>query len=241
MRRKAETALSQWKHSKDRQPLILEGARQVGKTYLLHQFGSAHFRHVHSFNFEETPSLTQIFKGSLSPTTLLPQLSLASGVEIDLNSDLLIFDEAGECTECLTALKYFAEQLPELAICAAGSLLGVRLSGSYPVGKVQHLALYPMTFFEFLEAYNKPLLNACKQSINDLTTDPFTHSQALSAFQEYCVTGGLPKAVEMYLKHLPQLPLAFESTRQIQSDLIKAYQSDFVKHAGKVRLSLIHI
>ena len=82
MRRKAETALSQWKHSKDRQPLILEGARQVGKTYLLHQFGSAHFRHVHSFNFEETPSLTQIFKGSLSPTTLLPQLSLASGVAV---------------------------------------------------------------------------------------------------------------------------------------------------------------
>ena len=152
--------LHKWKNKSDRKPLILRGARQVGKTWLLKDFGKKFFKDVCYINFEQKDVLGAIFEGTLSPQRIIEQLSVYSGKKIQPADTLLIFDEVQEMPRALTSLKYFAEEAPEYAICCAGSLLGVALheGTSFPVGKVEFLDLYPLSFREFLLANGEEML-----------------------------------------------------------------------------------
>jgi len=153
MKRHLQTKLLRWKNEKQRKPLIINGVRQCGKTYLLLQFGHSEFPRVHYINFEENQAIHKIFDQDLNPQRIIDELSFYLDTPIDIYQDLLIFDEIQACPLAITSLKYFCEKMPELALCSAGSLLGVHLnSTSFPVGKVTILNLYPMSFSEFLLA-----------------------------------------------------------------------------------------
>jgi predicted AAA+ superfamily ATPase len=158
MERKISKILKEWKESKSRLPLLLHGARQVGKTYTLLQFGKSDFQNVVYLNFENNTELQKVFGGDISPKKLLPQLQLIAGQSILEEKTLLIYDEVQTCERALTSLKYFAEQAPKYAVVAAGSLLDVAINReqySFPVGKVQIEHMYPMDFEEFLWAMDK--------------------------------------------------------------------------------------
>ena len=151
MYRYIEEKLREWKCKTDRKPLLISGARQVGKTYSLKKFGIELFGNMHYLNFEEDEKLKEIFKQDLKPKRILEEISFAVDSSIDIRNDLVIFDEIQECPRAITSLKYFNENLPELAICCAGSLLGLQFSETnFPVGKVEFLNMYPMSFNEFL-------------------------------------------------------------------------------------------
>ena len=152
MKRTINKNLLVWKNSKDRKPLILRGARQVGKTYTLQEFGKTEFPCCHYVNFEKDEQVIALFEDDLSPARIINELQFYLDASIDTARDLIIFDEIQRCPRALTALKYFREQMPEMALCSAGSLLGVTLANdSFPVGKVGFLDLYPLSFDEFLE------------------------------------------------------------------------------------------
>ena len=168
MKRLLEKDLLKWKNKKNRKPLILKGVRQVGKTYLLKKFGKKFFKNLHYLNFEKNKSLFKIFKKDLSPNKIIEEISFILEKKINIKKDLIIFDEIQECPNALTSLKYFQEELPDLALCSAGSLLGISLSSnSFPVGKVDMLTLHPISFKEFLIAINDkslPSLNNFKKT-----------------------------------------------------------------------------
>lgn len=153
MQRFVTEKLIAWKNSKDRKPLILRGARQVGKTYILKEFGANHYDNVAYFNFDHDDGLAELFLNTKDPKRIIEQLSLANGKKINPDTTLIIFDEIQECPNALNSLKYFCEEAGEYHVACAGPLLGIRLSKtSFPVGKVDFLKLYPMTFSEFLIA-----------------------------------------------------------------------------------------
>jgi uncharacterized protein len=153
MERRLLQSLQSWLHRANRKPLILKGVRQVGKTYLLKAFGERSFANVHHINFEKDRDLAAIFEPNLGPKHIIDTLSFYLNKSIDIEHDLVIFDEIQACPRALTSLKYFCEDMPQLALCAAGSLLGVHLaSSSFPVGKVDMLNMYPLSFAEFLSA-----------------------------------------------------------------------------------------
>jgi predicted AAA+ superfamily ATPase len=159
MKRKVTTSLEAWKSSPDRKPLILRGARQVGKTHILKAFGKTDFPCCHYVNFEEDERPGRIFERDLKPDRIIEELQFHLDQAINRREDLVIFDEIQRCPRALTSLKYFSEEMPELALCAAGSLLGVGLNmESFPVGKVEFLDLYPMSFYEFLTGIGKERL-----------------------------------------------------------------------------------
>lgn len=160
MERLLISQLLKWKDSHGRKPLILEGARQVGKTWLLKEFGRKYFKDVCYINFEQSDVLEEIFAGDLSPQRIIEQLSIYNGKMIIPEETLIIFDEVQEMPRALTSLKYFCEEAPEYAICCAGSLLGIALheGTSFPVGKTDFLHLYPMSFKEFLLANGENML-----------------------------------------------------------------------------------
>jgi predicted AAA+ superfamily ATPase len=154
MYRSVFSDLEQWKDGPKRKPLVMLGARQVGKTYALRTFGDKHFRDTAYINFEETPGARSFFERDLTPSRLLSELSVYFGRQLEPGHTLLILDEVQEAPRALTALKYFCEDLPAMHICAAGSLLGLKLpkGSSFPVGKVEFLKVFPMSFLEFLAA-----------------------------------------------------------------------------------------
>ena len=160
MKRNITRYLEGWKKSHRRKPLILNGVRQVGKTYSLKHFGQAYYEKIAYLNFEKDEKLAQYFKGSLEPKKLIKILSIHTDVEIESHNTLLIFDEIQECPKALNSLKYFCEEANDYHIAAAGSLLGVKTANEegFPVGKVNFLHLYPLTFFEFLSATNNEKL-----------------------------------------------------------------------------------
>jgi len=168
MKRDLYKSLLDWKSSPTRKPLLLQGARQVGKTYLLEDFGKNEFLKFHIFNFEQDKGLSPVFETDLNPNQILTDLSIHKGERISSKSDLVIFDEIQACPRALTSLKYFCESMPELALCCAGSLLGVAPSSeSFPVGKVEFKILFPMKFSEFLKALNEDLLIEVKGVLCD--------------------------------------------------------------------------
>ena len=233
MKRFITEKLLAWKQNPHRKPLILQGTRQVGKTYLLQHFGKKHFAHVHYFNFENETELKELFTSDLTPKKILDALSLRIQKPIQVETDLVIFDEIQAAPRALTSLKYFQEELPSLALCAAGSLLGIHLSdGSYPVGKVDLLTLYPMSFQEFLMANgDEQYLKFFELNVSEIPST--AHSYLWNQLLRYFVVGGLPEVVKTYIAQKEDLYKALQLTRSKQEELIVGYYSDIAKHSGK--------
>ena len=235
MERNISFNLKNWKENKKRKPLILLGARQVGKTYLLKNFGKENFSKYLYVNFEEKKELCKLFTEDLDPKRILSELEIYFNAEIDLKNDLIILDEIQECPEAISSLKYFSEVIPELATCSAGSLLGVKLGmGSFPVGKVELVNMFPMSFFEFLKAINE--LKLLKYLLNWNPSEKFSstvHSKAWDLFKTYLVVGGLPESILVYKEHQANKNKALAEVRKSQQNLIKTHLADIAKHSGK--------
>lgn len=219
----------EWKSSKRRKPLLLRGARQVGKTYILQQFGDREYDNVAYLNFEENPALDDFFRQKLDPKTIIANLSLYMDREIKPGSDLIIFDEIQETNHALNSLKYFSEKAGEYHIATAGSLIGIKLSRprSFPVGKVNFLNMYPLTFLEYLDAVGKPGLRHLIETKENFTDFPQAfHNELIEWLRKYFFIGGMPEPV----KHFAETGNLTE-VRQIQREIIDSYLLDFSKHA----------
>ncbi len=230
------TQLAAWKARPKRKPLILRGVCQTGKTFLLTQFGHDHFSHVHIINFEKQIPMREVFERDLDPHRILDDLSFRLQTKINIHQDLVVFDEIQACPNALTSLKYFCEDLPELALCSAGSLLGLHLNeGSYPVGKVDMMHLYPMTFTEFLEGIGDTFSAEVVHNFTlGSTISEAKHAHLWDRLKQYFITGGLPEVVALFNEHQHSLYDAATATRTLQEELIKAYYANIAKHSGKV-------
>lgn len=238
MKRKIMKKLYFWKNDPGRKPLILMGARQVGKTFVLKKFGEEEYVNTVYFNFEDNPRLCQLFEASLNPDEILKALSIEANDEIIAEKTLIIFDEVQECPNALNSLKYFCEKAPEQHIVAAGSLLGVKLMHvkGFPAGKVQFLTLYPLSFLEFLEALNETRLKKFIDELKNLESIlPNLHEKLLARFKEYLFVGGMPEAVVEYIRSQN-----VSKVREIQEAILKAYSLDFAKHAPKEQIMKIN-
>ena len=226
MYRKIIQQLIDWKHDKYRKPLVLEGARQTGKTYILQQFGKEHYTNVAYINMENaSDELKQIFDGTISPKRIVQQLEIMFGFVIHPAETLLIFDEVQEIPRALTSLKYFCEDAPEYNLAASGSLLGIFLhSGtSFPVGKVDFLKMQPMDFEEFLIANNEQrLIDFARENSDDLA---FLTEKLYDYFKCYLVTGGMPEVVQSWI-----IEKNIEKIEKIQDTILQTYIRDFSKH-----------
>jgi len=222
--------LVKWKNKKNRLPLILKGARQVGKTWLLSEFGKTEFEDVLHINFENAPGLKETFDGDISPQRIIDLLGALHGKRIKPQETLLIFDEVQEIPRALTSLKYFAEAAPEYAICCAGSLLGVALhSGtSFPVGKVEFLALQPINFEEFLLANGEGALIGFVRD-DGVREMPKAIADKLTDYLKlYFIIGGMPAAVSSWIDTRD-----LSEVESRQRGILETYENDFSKHAPK--------
>lgn len=235
MKRNLTQELLGWKNRKPRKPLILRGARQVGKTYTLKMFGESAFPHNHYFNFEEDERLGRVFEKNLRPDRILTELQFYRDRSIDREKDLIILDEIQRCSKALTSLKYFAEEMSELALCAAGSLLGINLCGeSFPVGKVTFLDLMPLNFEEFLDGIGISRLAELLRGADFSAPLPeIAHDQLWEMWKRYLVVGGLPEAVNAYAARQDNVYESMLAVRKTQRDLVEAYITDIAKHSGK--------
>lgn len=225
-KRKLEEDLVLWKNNSNRKPLILNGARQVGKTYLMKWFAINHFANFAYFNFDEKPDLKQFFENTKDVNLILENLSLINGNIINKQT-LIIFDEIQECLTALNTLKYFYENKPEFYVICAGSLLGISLgkSNSFPVGKVQFLTVYPLSFIEFLLTADYKLAFYL-DGINKIEAIPDIFFSTLKDnFKKYLITGGLPAVASIFLETKD-----FGLVDAALKDLIRSYELDFAKH-----------
>jgi uncharacterized protein len=236
MKRLAFDKLLRWKNKIDRKPLIVRGARQVGKTFLLKEFGKTAFPRCHYLNFENDRKFDTFFQDSLHPKKILSKIELALSQSIDYANDLVIFDEIQECPRAITSLKYFQEDMPQLALATAGSLLGVHLNGvSFPVGKVEFLDMHPMTFREFLQALGDERTLEFLDTVTwDTDLPELLHDTLWHKLKLYYVIGGLPDAVKTFLAKQESLFEALEEVREKQKALCLSYLADMAKHSGKV-------
>ena len=223
--------LVKWKDREDRRPLVLQGARQIGKTWVVKKFGTEYFKYTAYFNFDANIELGLEFKKTKDVKRLIDTLSLYCDVPLLPNETLIFFDEIQECPEALNALKYFCEDLPEFHVVAAGSLLGVALhkEKGFPVGKVDFLQMFPLSFDEYFGAYNErfaSILESCKD-LNELSDIPEIIKSTLEdAFRHYRICGGMPKAAVISLKR--------EGNERIElelRELLNSFMHDFSKHA----------
>lgn len=230
--------LKEWKESKYRKPLILKGARQVGKTYILKQFGEENYEGVAYFNFDHDEDLYNLFENTKDPKRILEQLAFIYGKAIMPEKTLIIFDEIQECPNALNSLKYFYEEANEYHIACAGSLLGIRLSHtSFPVGKVEFLNMYPMTFSEFLLADNAQNLVEYMQSIEKIETIPdIFFNQLEEKLKAYYIIGGMPEAVNAWVNEKNM-----ELVNDIQENILLSYESDFSKHTQESEANKISL
>ena len=231
MRRTAMEKLVAWKSSDERKPMVLKGARQVGKTWLMKEFGRNYYKSFVYFNFDEEDELKSIFETNKNPQRIIELLSMIAGEKIYPLDTLIIFDEVQECPEALNALKYFKEKANEYHVIAAGSLLGTLLAKpkSYPVGMVNLLDIFPLTFEEFLEATDAPLFAYYEGIHKEQKIEEIFHNRLLESYNNYLIIGGMPECVSSWLKHKDPAKIA-----QIQRELIEVYENDFSKHNGKV-------
>ncbi len=226
--------LLKWKKNPQRKPLLLQGARQTGKTFLLKYFAEKEFSDFVYINFEEEQEFAESLKNTANPKTILEYLGLYKNRSIDIRKTLIIFDEAQNCPQVVTSLKYFYENYPEGYIVATGSLLGISLtdnkSGSFPVGTVDIQHLYPLTFFEFLDALNETSLLQHLISKRDFSPLPdIFHNKLIKLLKLYFLIGGMPEAVKTYLETKGD----WQAVRKIQKDILSAYLIDSVRYADK--------
>lgn len=230
MKRALYERLLTWKSQDNRKPLLLQGARQTGKTYLLREFGEREYSHLAYFNFEETPALGSLFDSSLRTDTLIESLSAAIGQRIQPSTTLIFFDEIQSSPRAITSLKYFCEQAPEYHVAAAGSLLGVSVgkTSSFPVGKVNFMTLFPMSCFEYFEAAGEGIL--LQQLIQKKRCDPLPqilHEKLFGLLKYYLFLGGMPEVIQHYLEHRD-----VKEVRRIQEEILRAYERDFSKYTS---------
>lgn len=229
MQRDIYQKLLHWKNQLGRKPLILQGARQVGKTYILKEFGKREYKQYLYINFEKMPKVAALFTEGLQAQQLIAKLELYFEISIEPETTLIIFDEVQECPAALNSLKYFYEDAPQYAIVAAGSLLGIKLAHThgFPVGKVTFQYLYPLSFMEFLLALGKPkwadLLNNLQLST---PLEELFHQELIELLKIYFYVGGMPEAVYQYSQTRD-----YQLVRQIHTDILRAYELDFAKHA----------
>ncbi len=229
MKRTLIKKLIEWKENKKRKPLILKGVRQCGKTYLLKAFGEQCYESVAYFNFEENDALAKIFENDYDTARIIFELGLFSAKTVYPEKTLIILDEIQECGRAITALKYFCENAPEYHIVCAGSLLGIALQKqlSFPVGKVDFLTLYPMTFSEFLRAVEGDMLADYIENFKKGDRIPEAVGEKLTTIlRQYYITGGMPEAVDTWCN-----THSIEAVETVQQNIINSYELDFAKHA----------
>ena len=234
MERFALSRMKEWKENENRKPLIIRGARQVGKTWIMKTFGQQYFEKTAYVNFDNNARMKQVFEGDLDIERLVLSISAETGVSIEAENTLIIFDEVQEVPKALTSLKYFYENAPQYAIVAAGSLLGVALhqGTSFPVGKVDFLDLYPLNFREFLCAMGEKQFVSMLDSCDTQMVTVFK-TKYIERLREYYFVGGMPEVVKDFSEKKD-----YNRVRAIQKNLINYYQQDFSKHAeiyGQVR------
>lgn len=233
MKRKIEDQLLSWKNkTADRLPLIVNGARQVGKTYILRKFGEEQFKNVVYINLETNLTVASFFNDNIAPERLLRYLEAATGERIIAGETLIIFDEIQSCERALTALKYFCEETPEFHIAAAGSLLGVAINRqrySFPVGKVETITLYPLDFEEYLWARGKTALSqeirAAYEAMEPLPDA--LHQEAIELYREYLLIGGMPACINAFLNSG-----SFLNVPLVQNEILDNYIADMAKYAS---------
>lgn len=227
LKRQAMAFLKTWKEKKNRKPLVIKGARQVGKTWLMKAFGKRYFKNICYINFDNNKRMERVFEMDYDISRIINALQIESGVEISPKETLIIFDEVQEVPKALSALKYFKETASEYFIIAAGSLLGVSLHNgvSFPVGKVEFLNLYPLNFMEFLEATgNKQLSELIIKK--DFELIKVFKDKFIEQLKHYYFVGGMPEAVASFIHSQD-----FDEVRDIQQNLLSLYEMDFSKHA----------
>ena len=227
MFRKSMDDLVDWKNSKDRKPLIIRGARQVGKTWLMKEFGKTNYEKSAYINFDNNEGMESLFSGNLDIERIITALQIETGVKIEAKNTLIIFDEVQEVPRALTSLKYFCENAPEYHVVAAGSLLGVALhpGTSFPVGKVNFMDLYPLNFLEFIRAMgNDDLIKLLESKDFSLITS--FKGKYIDLLKQYYYIGGMPAVVASFIEASD-----FGKVREIQKEILLAYEQDFSKHA----------
>ncbi len=231
MKRTAMKDLISWKNSKNRKPLLLYGARQVGKTYLVKEFGSKYFKDIIYVNFETNDIVSKLIDKDITPSYIIKNLEIVFNKKIDKDNTLIFFDEIQKNTRALTSLKYFCEDASEYYVIGAGSLLGVHINKkdfSFPVGKVDFLNIYPLSFEEFLINTNNSLL---KESIeesykNNKKLSDLIHNKALELYFDYLCIGGMPEVVDSYIKTNSTV-----NAIDYQKNIIESYKNDITKYA----------
>ena len=229
MKRKIEQKLIKWKNSNHRKPLIVRGARQVGKTWSIEKFGKEYFDKTIVLDFERNLRYHSFFEDNLNPKTILQNIEIIKRVKIDIDSTLLFFDEIQSCPRAIMSLRYFYEEMPELHIIAAGSLLDFALDKiSFPVGRIQYLNMYPLSFSEFLLARNNQtayeiIKSKPKKLPNSL------HNTLISELKKYLIVGGMPESVKRYIENQ-----SFLESFQVQDELIMSMKDDFSKYAPRI-------
>lgn len=227
MERYALNNLITWKESKNRKPLILHGARQVGKTWLMQEFGKNYFKQTIYINFDNNKELENIFKDNINVKNILAALEIISNKKITPDDTLIIFDEIQEVPNALKSLKYFYEESPEYYIICAGSLLGLSIhsGSSFPVGKVDFLNIYPLTFTEFLDAYSKEKLREIIENKNTALLHTFK-DELKKLLKIYLYIGGMPEVVQSFINNND-----YDEARKLQNNILLSYELDFAKHA----------
>ena len=228
IKRDITAALLEWEQRPERKPLIIQGARQIGKTWIMRKFGEEYFDHVAYFNFDASEELCREFENTKNPERLIDILRLYTEYPIEPGRTLIIFDEIQQSNKALNSLKYFCEEAPEYHILAAGSLLGVSLSqgDSFPVGKVEFLKMYPVTFREFLRA-DTPRMYEYLENLTEIAPLPeIVMGRIAEAYRRYQVCGGMPAAVVAMLEKR-----GVQEIEEIQKAILTAYALDFAKHA----------
>jgi len=228
MRRFIEGELEAWKDSRRRKPLIVRGARQVGKTFSIEQLGRNHFTELATVDFERNPDLHTLFESDLNPKSIVKELEVLTNRRIEPGKTLLFFDEIQACPRAIMALRYFYEEMPNLHVVAAGSLLEFVLSEiSFPVGRLQFLEMHPMSFVEYLWAIGKDKAAETVQS-RPGPVSASVHAMLLDELKRYCFVGGMPEAVGTYVR-----TQSIQETFSVHDELCENYRQDFSKYAPR--------
>jgi predicted AAA+ superfamily ATPase len=235
MHRKLLDRLLVWKGQDTRKPLLIDGARQTGKTYLLTELLGKKFRNVLHVDFLEDPTMKEAFEGALTPSEIISNLQLLTNQQFSMDTDLLILDEIGECQNAINSLKFFAEKAPTMFVAASGSNIG--LLTSFPVGKVEEFKLYPLSFEEFLIASEQNLLLDAYYAQTD---NKVTEKRFMDALTDYYFVGGMPESVWRWFKDPNENILKrVDAVRAVQNNLVSGYTKNFGKYSGKVSATLI--